>query len=90
MRGLVAWAAALEGLLLAPGSRLEAAQDVGAALHRYRGGGFGFSDLMLAATMRRSGASRLEALTAARRGCGVGAAGGYRLSEAVAAQSGEP
>lgn len=52
-------AVALEGLLAASEIRLEGHEDAGAALHRYREGGAGFSDLMIAAAARRAGASRL-------------------------------
>lgn len=52
-------AAAVEGLLVAPEILLEAAEDVGAALHRYREGGAGFADLLIATAARRAGASRL-------------------------------
>ena len=52
-------ASALEGLLVAPEIRLEEHDDVGAALHRYRAGGAGFADLLIAAAARRAGASRV-------------------------------
>jgi len=49
-------AAALEGLLAAVELEVEAADDVGSALYRYRDEGFGFADLMIAAAARRAGA----------------------------------
>lgn len=51
--------AALEGLLAAVEIEVEAADDVGAAVFRYRDDGFGFADLMIAAAGRRAGASSL-------------------------------
>ena len=53
-RGQVA--AAIEGLLAAIEIEVEAADDVGSALYRYRDDGFGFADLMIAAAARRAGA----------------------------------
>ncbi len=53
-RGQVA--AAIEGLLAAVELEVEAADDVGSALYRYRDEGFGFADLMIAAAARRAGA----------------------------------
>lgn len=50
---------ALEGLLAASEIEIEAADDIGLALFRYRNDGFGFADLMIAAAARRSGASEL-------------------------------
>ncbi len=50
---------ALEGLLAASEIEIEAADDVGLALFRYRDDGFGFADLMIAAASRRVGASEL-------------------------------
>jgi predicted nucleic-acid-binding protein len=52
-------AAAIGGLLAALEIEVEAADDVGAALFRYRDEGFGFADLMIAAAARRAGASKL-------------------------------
>lgn len=49
-------AGAIEGLLSAIEIEVEAADDVGSALHRYRDEGFGFADLMIAAAARRAGA----------------------------------
>lgn len=49
-------AAAIEGLLAAIEIEVEAADDVGSALYRYREEGFGFADLMIAAAARRAGA----------------------------------
>lgn len=49
-------AGALEGLLSATEIAVEAADDVGRALFRYREGGFGFADLMIAAAARRADA----------------------------------
>ena len=49
-------AAAIEGLLAATEIEVEAADDVGSALYRYRDDGFGFADLMIAAASRRAGA----------------------------------
>jgi predicted nucleic-acid-binding protein len=51
--------AALEGLLAAIEIEVEAADDVGSAVFRYRDDGFGFSDLMIAAAARRAGAAKL-------------------------------
>ena len=51
--------AALEGLLAAVELEIEAADDVGTALFRYRDEGFGFADLMIAAAGRRAGAASL-------------------------------
>jgi predicted nucleic-acid-binding protein len=51
--------AALEGLLAAAEIVVEAADDVGWALFRYREEGLGFADLMIAAAARRAGASKL-------------------------------
>lgn len=50
---------ALEGLLAAVELEVEAADDVGSAVFRYRDDGFGFADLMIAAAARRAGAARL-------------------------------
>ena len=50
---------ALEGLLAASEIEIEAADDVGLALFRYRNDGLGFADLMIAAASRRVGASEL-------------------------------
>ncbi|WP_019956757.1 PIN domain-containing protein [Yoonia vestfoldensis] len=50
---------ALEGLLAAVEIEIEAADDVGTALFRYRDEGFGFADLMIAAAARRAGATSL-------------------------------
>lgn len=50
---------ALEGLLAATEIEVEAADDVGSAVFRYRDDGFGFADLMIAAAARRVGASPL-------------------------------
>ena len=52
-------AGAIEGFLAAPEIDIEAADDVGPALHHYRADGSGFADLMIAAAARRSGASEL-------------------------------
>ena len=52
-------AGALEGLLAASEIEIEAADDVGLALFRYRDDGFGFADLMIAAAARRVGAAEL-------------------------------
>ena len=52
-------AAALEGLLAAPEIEMEAADDVGTAILRYRGEGLGFADQMIAAAARRAGATKL-------------------------------
>lgn len=49
---------ALDGLLSSTELLIEAADDVGAALDRYRGD-FGFADLMIAAAARRAGAGEL-------------------------------
>jgi len=49
-------AGAIEGLLAAPEIAVEAADDVGGALFRYREDGFGFADLMIAAAARRADA----------------------------------
>ena len=56
-RGAVA--DALEGLLAASEIEIEAADDVGLALFRYRDNGFGCADLMIAAASRRVSASEL-------------------------------
>lgn len=53
-------AAALEGLLAAV--EIEAADDVGTAVFRYRDDGFGFAGLMIAAAARRAGATTLVTL----------------------------
>ena len=50
---------ALEGLLTASEIEIEAADDVGLALFRYRNDGLGFADLMIAAAARRVGAAEL-------------------------------
>ncbi len=52
-------AAALDGLLSALELVIEAADDVGHALERYRLEGFGFADLMIAAAARRAGSREL-------------------------------
>lgn len=52
-------AAALEGLLAAPEIVLEGDEEAGPAILRYRAGGAGFADLMIAAAARRAGAARL-------------------------------
>lgn len=52
-------AGAIEGLLAAIELEIEAADDVGSALYRYRDDGFGFADLMIAAASRRAGAQVL-------------------------------
>jgi predicted nucleic-acid-binding protein len=52
-------AAAIEGLLAATEIEVEAADDVGSALYRYRDDGFGFADLMIAAASKRAGAAVL-------------------------------
>jgi predicted nucleic-acid-binding protein len=52
-------AAALDGLLSATELMIEAADEVGVAVDRYRNDGFGFADLMIAAAARRAGASEL-------------------------------
>ena len=49
----------LEGLVSTDGLLVESADDVGQAAFRYRQGGVGFSDLMIAAAAKRSGATRL-------------------------------
>ncbi|GAA0303136.1 PIN domain-containing protein [Rhodovulum strictum] len=49
-------ARALEGLLSAAEIVVEAADDVGRTAFRYREGGFGFADLMIAAAARRQDA----------------------------------
>jgi predicted nucleic-acid-binding protein len=52
-------AAALDGLLTAIELEIEAADEVGVAVDRYRNDGFGFADLMIAATARRADATEL-------------------------------
>ena len=52
-------ATVLEGLVSTEGLLVESADDVGQAAFRYRQGGVGFSDLMIAAAAKRSGATRL-------------------------------
>ncbi|RFU12915.1 PIN domain-containing protein [Rhodobacteraceae bacterium W635] len=52
-------AAALDGLLTAIELEIEAADEVGVAVDRYRNDGFGFADLMIAAAARRADASEL-------------------------------
>ena len=52
-------AAVLEALVATEGLEIEAADDVARAAFRYRRGGAGFSDLMIAAAAERSGASPL-------------------------------
>ena len=52
-------AAVLEALVATEGIEIEAADDVARAAFRYRRGGAGFSDLMIAAAAERSGASPL-------------------------------
>ena len=49
-------AGALEGLLSATEIVVEEADDTGRAVFRYRDGGFGFADLMIAAAARRADA----------------------------------
>ena len=49
----------LEGLVSTEGLLVESADDVAHAAFRYRQGGIGFSDLMIAAAAKRSGATRL-------------------------------
>ena len=51
--------AALEGLLAAVEIEVEAADDVGTAVFRYRDDGFGFAGLMIAAAARCAGATTL-------------------------------
>jgi predicted nucleic-acid-binding protein len=55
-------AAALDGLLSATELVIEAADEVGVAVDRYRNDGFGFADLMIAAAARRAGATELVTL----------------------------
>lgn len=57
--GRVQVVTAIEGLLSAIEIEIEAADDVGSALYRYRDDGFGFADLMIAAASRRAGAQVL-------------------------------
>lgn len=52
-------AAALDGLLSAIELVIEAADDVGQAVERYRNEGFGFADLMIASAAKRVGAREL-------------------------------
>ena len=52
-------ATALDGLLSALELVIEAADDVGQAVERYRNEGFGFADLMIASAAKRVGASEL-------------------------------
>jgi predicted nucleic-acid-binding protein len=52
-------ATALEALLSAMEQEIEAADDVGTGLYRYRAGRSGFADLMIAAAARRSGTQEL-------------------------------
>jgi predicted nucleic-acid-binding protein len=52
-------AAALDGLLSATELVIEAADEVGVAVDRYRNDGFGFADLMIAAAARRAEATEL-------------------------------
>lgn len=52
-------AAALDGLLSAIELVIEAADEVGVAVDRYRNDGFGFADLMIAAAARRADATEL-------------------------------
>ncbi|MDD7973940.1 PIN domain-containing protein [Roseinatronobacter alkalisoli] len=52
-------AVALDGLLSAIELEIEAADDVGQAVERYRNDGFGFADLMIASAAKRAGASEL-------------------------------
>lgn len=52
-------ATALDGLLSALELVIEAADDVGQAVERYRNEGFGFADLMIASAAKRAGASEL-------------------------------
>ena len=50
---------ALDGLLAASEIEIEASDDIGLAVFRYRNDGFGFADQMIAAAARRAGASEL-------------------------------
>lgn len=52
-------ATALDGLLSAIELVIEAADDVGQAVERYRNEGFGFADLMIASAAKRVGAREL-------------------------------
>jgi len=52
-------AVALDGLLSATELDIEGSDELAPALELYRNDGFGFADLMIAATARRSGASEL-------------------------------
>lgn len=52
-------ATTLEALVGTQGLRVETADDVVRAAHRYRLGGVGFADLMIAAYARSAGAERL-------------------------------
>lgn len=52
-------AMALDGLLSSTELEIEAADDVGPSLERYRTEGFGFADLMIAAAAQRAGAREL-------------------------------
>ncbi|MFN7002938.1 MAG: PIN domain-containing protein [Roseinatronobacter sp.] len=52
-------ATALDGLLSALELVIEAADDVGQAVERYRNEGFGFADLMITSAAKRVGASEL-------------------------------
>jgi predicted nucleic-acid-binding protein len=52
-------ATAIDGLLSATELVVEASDDVGAAVERYRNDGFDFADLMIAAAARRAGSRDL-------------------------------
>jgi len=52
-------AMAIDGLLSSTEILIEAADDVGPAIERYRNDGVGFADLMIAAAARRAGAADL-------------------------------
>jgi predicted nucleic-acid-binding protein len=62
-------ATAIEALLSASELEIEAADDVGQTLFRYRDQGFGFADLMIAAAARRAGA--VELVTFDRKAGGI-------------------
>lgn len=62
-------ATAFDALLSARELVIEASEDVGPAIDRYRGGGHGFADLMIAAAVRRAGA--MEFVTFDRRAAGL-------------------
>lgn len=63
-------ATAIEAVLSAIELEVEAADDVGLALFRYREAGFGFADLMIEAASRRAGAREL--VTFDRKAAGLG------------------